>query len=131
MAAHKENGRKFGFTMAAAAGVIGLILLYRHRMTGAFIAGSFAAFFLLFALVAPRLLEPIERVWMAFARVLGGINTRIIMGLLYLLVFVPLGLLFRVFGRDELRRRRVLSVKTNWEVYRKRQLNKRHYENMF
>jgi hypothetical protein len=131
MAARKENGRKFGFTMAAAAGVIGLILLYRHRMIGVIIAGSFAAFFLLFALVAPRLLEPIEKVWMAFSRVLGEINTRIIMGLLYLLIFVPLGLLFRVFGRDELRRRRVLSVKTNWEVYRKRQLNKRHYENMF
>jgi hypothetical protein len=132
MSGYKQNGRKFGFTMAGAFTVFALIFLYKGRMTAVTIFGSLATIFLFFALVAPKLLEPFERVWMAFAHVLGAINTRIIMGLFYVLIFVPLALLFKVIGRDEMRRRRFSSgAETNWDDYRPRQRNARHYENMF
>lgn len=131
MSAYKKNGRKFGFTMAVALAVFALIFLYRHRLTTATVFGFVALFFLLFALLAPRLLEPIEAVWMAIARVMGAINTRIIMGLLYFLIFVPLGFLFKILGRDEMRRRWASHAQTNWDDYRPRQRNARHYENMF
>ncbi len=132
MSVYKQKGRKFGLTMAGAFTIFALIFLYKHRMTVVYTLGGLAAFFLLFALVAPRLLEPIERVWMAFARVLGAINTRIIMGLFYFLFFVPLSLFFKAIGRDEMRRRRWSSgATTNWDDYRPRQRNARHYENMF
>jgi hypothetical protein len=132
MAGHKQNGRKFGFTMACAFTVFALIFLYKQRMTPVWVFGGLAALFLFFALLAPKLLEPVERVWMAFARVLGAINTRIIMGLFYFLFFVPLSLFFKAIGRDEMRRRRWSSgATTNWDDYRPRQRNARHYENMF
>ncbi len=131
MSGYKQNGRKFGFTMAGAWTVFALIFLYKQRMTAVTIFGSLAAVFLFFALVAPKLLEPVERVWMAFARVLGAINTRLIMGLFYLLIFVPLALIFKVVGRDEMRRRWSAGAQTNWDDYRPRQRNARHYENMF
>ncbi|HEX8176769.1 MAG TPA: SxtJ family membrane protein [Pyrinomonadaceae bacterium] len=132
MSGYKQNGRKFGFTMAGAFTVFALIFLYKQRMTVVIVLGSLAALFLLFALAAPKLLEPVERVWMAFARVLGAINTRIIMGLFYILIFVPLSLFFKLIGRDEMRRRRWSSgQQTNWDDYRPRQRNARHYENMF
>lgn len=132
MSGYKYNGRKFGFTMAVAFAVFALIFLYKQRMTVVIVLGSLVALFLLFALVAPKLLEPVERVWMAFARVLGAINTRIIMGLFYFLFFVPLSLFFKLIGRDEMRRRRWSSgAETNWDDYRPRQRNARHYENMF
>ncbi len=131
MSGYKYNGRKFGFTMAIAFTVFALFFLYRQRMTVVTVLGSLAAFFLLFALVAPRVLEPIEKVWMAFARILGAINTRIIMGLFYMLFFVPIALLFKVIGRDEMRRRWTAGSETNWEEYRPRQRDTRHYENMF
>jgi hypothetical protein len=132
MAGYKQNGRKFGFTMAIAFSVFALLFLYKQRTTAATIFGSVAAVFLFFALVAPKLLEPIEKVWMAFARVLGAINTRIIMGLLYFLIFVPISFIFKIFGRDEMRRhRRASNAQTNWDDYRPRQRNARHYDNMF
>jgi hypothetical protein len=132
MSGYKQNGRKFGFTMAIAFTVFALIFLYKQRMTVVTVFGSLAALFLFFALVAPKLLESVERVWMAFARVLGAINTRIIMGIFYLLIFVPLSLFFKIIGRDEMRRRRWSSgATTNWDDYRPRQRNTRHYENMF
>jgi hypothetical protein len=132
MSGYKNNGRKFGFTMAVAFALFASFFLYRRRTTPAIVLGSLAAFFLFFALVAPKILEPVETVWMAFARVLGAVNTRIIMGLFYLLFFVPLSLFFKVVGRDEMRRRRWSSgARSNWDDYRPRQRDQRHYENMF
>ena len=119
--------------MAAVAGVFTLVLLYRHRNTAALVTGGVAAAFTLAALLVPKSLEPVEAAWMAFARVLGAINTRILMSLFYLILILPVGLFQRLFGRDQLKRRRWLagSHTTNWEDYRARQRNERHYENMF
>lgn len=119
--------------MAVAASVFTLLALYRQHPRAAVVLGCVALLFALFALAAPKLLEPLEAAWMAFAQVLGAINTRIIMGLLYFIFIVPLGLLFRLVGRDELKRRRVTggNSSSNWEDYRARQQDARHYENMF
>jgi hypothetical protein len=132
MSQRQLNGRKFGLTMAAVASAIALFLLYRHRTAGAMITGSVGAALTVAALIAPRLLEPIEAAWMAFARVLGAINTRLIMALFYFLLIIPLGLFLRLIGKDEMKRRHWLKGHTtNWEDYRERQRNERHYENMF
>ena len=119
--------------MAIPACAFALFALYRHHTRAAAILGVVAALFVLFALVAPKLLVPVEAAWMAFARILGAINTRIIMGLLYFIFIVPLSLIFRIIGRDEMKRRRVAdsSGSSNWEDYRPRQHDVRHYENMF
>jgi uncharacterized membrane protein (DUF485 family) len=117
--------------MAVAACLFALLALYRHHTRAAAILGIVAAAFLLFALIAPKLLEPVEAAWMAFARVLGAINTRIIMGLLYFLFIFPLGLIFKLFGRDEMKRRWRAQGGSNWEDYRARQRDTRHFENMF
>lgn len=117
--------------MAVAACVFALLVLYRQHTRAAAILGIVAAAFALFALIAPKLLEPLEAVWMAFARVLGAINTRIIMGLLYLIFIVPLALIFKLFGRDEMKRRWQAGSGSNWEDYRARQRDTRHFENMF
>ena len=42
---------------------------------------------------------------MTIGYMLGWVNTRIILGLIYYLVFAPLGLSMRLFGKDSMRRR--------------------------
>ena len=42
---------------------------------------------------------------MKIGHVLGWINTRIILGLVFFVMFAPIALLFRVFGRDPMVRR--------------------------
>lgn len=127
----QRNGRKFGLTMAGVAVVFALLLLYKHRTTGAMVLGAVALIFALLALVLPKLLEPVEAVWMGFAGLLGAINTRLILGLFYFLIFVPLGLIMRIFGRDTMKRRKLAATTTNWEDYRGRQGNEEHFDNMF
>lgn len=57
------------------------------------------------AVLTPTTLRPFYRVWMRFGLIAGFINTRIIMFLLYYLVFVPIGALMTLIGRDALSRR--------------------------
>jgi len=83
-----------------------------------------AALFAVAALVAPRALGPVYRVWMAVGEVLAWINTRIILTLVFFLVVTPTGLVMRLFGRSPLERRR--SGTSYWDdvSYRDRHLEK-------
>jgi hypothetical protein len=107
------------------------IAFFLHRPRPMFVMGSLAVAFTFFAVIAPKLLEPVEIVWMKFAHILGAINTRIIMGIMYFVVIVPMGLVMRAFGKDGMNRQWRSGAKTNWEDYRERQRNTKHYENMF
>ena len=52
----------------------------------------------------PRSLGPTYRVWMAVGQVLGWINTRIILGLIFYGVLTPMGLVRRLFlSKDAMR----------------------------
>jgi len=122
---------KFGFTMMVVLGLIAFFLVYRQRTHLATIFGSISALFLACSLLAPKILGPVEMVWMGLSRLLGAINTRVIMGLLYVFVFVPLGLCFRLVKRDQMRRLWKSGETTNWEDYSARQRNPRHFDNMY
>jgi hypothetical protein len=56
------------------------------------------------ALVWPRSLAQVYRLWMAVGEVFGWINTRLILGVLFYGVFTPIGLLMRLRGQDPMRR---------------------------
>ena len=63
-----------------------------------------ALLFALLALLAPTALTPFYRAWMRFGLIAAFINTRIIMFVLYYALFVPTGLVMKLFGRDALAR---------------------------
>jgi hypothetical protein len=50
------------------------------------------------ALVLPAALRPVYKVWMLFAEALGWVNTRIILSLIFFLIFFPLGVIMRFFN---------------------------------
>lgn len=68
------------------------------------------------ALVSPGVLTIPNRLWMKLGLLLGLIVTPIIMGLLYALTFIPIGLLMRLRGHDPLRRARRAPGESYWIV---------------
>ena len=56
------------------------------------------------ALAWPRSLTRVYRLWMRVGEVLGWINTRMILGALFYLLFTPLGVYMRLRGKDPMRR---------------------------
>jgi hypothetical protein len=102
----RKELRKFGLvTGVGIAGLFGLLfpLLFGRVLplwpwiTGGILVAA--------ALAVPGLLRPFERVWMAVGAVLGWINTRIILGIIFLLAIVPMGLALRMFGKDPMKRK--------------------------
>lgn len=65
-------------------------------------------------LIVPSVLQPVYTVWMKLAHVLGWINTRIILGIIYYSVFLPVRLVFLIIGKDPMRRK----IDKNMTTYR-------------
>jgi hypothetical protein len=55
--------------------------------------------------IMPTALVPAYRAWMWLADVLGWINTRVILGVVFYAVFTPVGFVMRLLRHDPLRRR--------------------------
>ena len=63
-----------------------------------------AAVLVAISLIVPGTLGPLNRVWLFIGHVLGYINTRIILGIIFILIFTPTALLFKLLGKDPMRR---------------------------
>jgi hypothetical protein len=55
-------------------------------------------------LVLPVALGPVYTIWMRFAEALGWVNTRIILSVIFFLIFFPFGVIMRIFN-DPMRRK--------------------------
>lgn len=64
------------------------------------------------ALVLPRSLIHVYRIWMAAGEVLGWINTRVLLCLIFYGLVTPMGIIMRWLGRDPMRRRFERGVET-------------------
>jgi len=81
------------------------------------------------ALIYPLSLKPFYKVWMLFGAVMGWINTRLILGVVFYCVFMPFGLIMKLFGKDLLSRKLDNSL-TTYRVIHKDQ-EKDNMENPF
>ena len=60
---------------------------------------------LLFGLTSPRLLYYPYKFWMKLGLALGWVNSRVILGLVYIIVLLPIAFVMRLIGYDPLRTR--------------------------
>ncbi|MFT5813418.1 MAG: hypothetical protein ACI9VT_001166 [Psychroserpens sp.] len=83
----------------------------------------------LFALVAPSWLKGVYYVWMKIGGVLGWLNTRIILTIVFYCLILPTGLLLMLLGKDPMMRK----LNTNATSYRvmKKKRHRTHMERPF
>ncbi len=108
--------RKFGLT-----GRPGVLLAF--GLAGA-VAGSTAEWgiypiyvggaLVLLGAVFPRILKPVYVGWMAVALAIGAVMTVVLLTVFFLLVVTPVGLFFRLIGRDVLQRKFDRKAATYW-----------------
>lgn len=92
--------------------MVGAVLLliaawnyWQGRPTVTAITGGIGALLTAIGLLSPWASRKFYVGWMAFAGVLGYINSRILLSLMFYLVIAPYGYVMRFFGRDILHRR--------------------------
>ncbi|MEM1115037.1 MAG: SxtJ family membrane protein [Bacteroidota bacterium] len=109
--------RQFGLVVGAVLLAVAAVLAWRAGWSLSPVArvllGGGGTLVLLGA-VAPRVLRPVHRVWMALAFALGFVMTRVILTLAFALAFVPMGLVLRLLGKDLLRRRLDPEAESYW-----------------
>lgn len=99
------QARKTALLVAGVLAVAAAFFWYRERQTPALVCASTGVFLLLIGLFVPPLAKLFHRGWMRFALALGYVNSRIILTLVYVFIFVPYGIVSRLFRRDPLHRR--------------------------
>ncbi len=62
------------------------------------------------AILFPAGLRPVYNIWMKIGHAIGWVNTRLILGLLFYLMVLPMGLVMRLFGKAPMTRKRDKSV---------------------
>jgi hypothetical protein len=102
--AGRRQLRSFGFLVGGVFAVLGAWPAVVHGQPPLFWALAIAALLVLPAAVYPPLLAHPYRAWMAVGRVVGWINTRIILAVFFYLVLTPVGLVLRWMGKDPMRR---------------------------
>jgi hypothetical protein len=113
--------RSFGLVFAFVFTVVGLWPTFRIATLPAVSLGSarlwalaVAAIFLLAAFAAPSILRPLNTLWFKFGLLLGRVMNPLVMGVIFFLVFVPFGLVMRLFGKDLLRLRLDREAPSYW-----------------
>jgi len=100
-----QDLRKFGLVFAGGLALFfGLLLPWLFERPWPVWPWVGAGVFAGTGLATPGVLRPFYYVWMKLGHVLGWINTRIILGLVFFILFAPIALLLRLFGKDPLQR---------------------------
>ena len=108
--------RQFAATgCAAGAGFAVWYGFGQGNLTAAIACASAAAALGLIGLVRPRLLRPVFVGWMVVAFPVGWVVSSVLLAALYYGLFTPVGLLFRLAGRDRLALRRPAGRASYWE----------------
>lgn len=102
---NKKELRDFGLlTGAIVAALFGLLLPW---IRGHFLPPwpwIIAVILWFLAVLAPATLKPVYQVWMRIGLGLGWVNTRIILGLVFYGLIMPMGAIMRLLNRDPMAR---------------------------
>ncbi len=95
----KKEVKKFGFLVGGVLIVISIFMIWKEIAYYQILLIISAALILL-AVIIPKVLKPIYKIWMTLAVILGWIMTRVILTILFYLIVTPIGVIGRLFGKQ-------------------------------
>ena len=113
----REFGILVGFTFPILIGWI-LPSLGGHSFRAWTLWISIPSLFL--AIFKPDLLFYPYNTWMKLGNILGWLNSRIILGLVFLFILQPIAYIMRIFGHDPLKLKKI-----NQKSYREKRVNQK------
>lgn len=109
---------------------IGKLPSHDAARTTAYVLWALAAYCGVFAAIAPAAVKPIYVVLTIVTFPIGLVVSFLVMAVVYYLVLTPVGLVFKLIGRDSMTRRFDPSAETYW-IERRRPESVRRYFRQF
>ena len=106
--------RSFGILMGSVFSIVSLVLFLKGLDWWCYGFGSVALLLFIFAFWIPLSLNIFYRKWMRFAEVIGVFNMKLILGFVYLICFSFLGFVFRIIGKDPMKRKFDAKTDSYW-----------------
>ena len=126
----KSDLRKFEITFGIILLIVSGFLFWKEKESlQIFLAIGIILF--LTAIALPSVLKPVFWIWMIFAIILGWFMTRVILSLLFFLIFTSIGLILRLFGNQFLELRWDKSKESYWNFRTNEHLQNENYEKQF
>ena len=126
----KSDLRNFGIIVGIILLIISGFLFWKEKESfQIFLAIGITLF--LTAVALPSVLKPVYWIWMIFGIILGWFMTRVILSLLFYVVFTSIGLTLRFFGKQFLELRLDKSKESYWNYRTNEHLQKENYEKQF
>ena len=79
-----------------------IFLVISYKLNWNYLTLILFGFFLFFSLVKPRFFEysKILPIWIKFGEIIGKINSKIIIFIMFFGLFTPIGLILKILGKD-------------------------------
>jgi hypothetical protein len=121
--------RSFGLSVGGVFLAVAGFSAWRGYMVRAEVVGAVGTLLMAAAVVRPRSLARLSRGWARLGGAIGWFNSRVLLTVMFALIFTPFGIVARAIGKDPLGRRR--STGSGWSTYPDRFLDSKHYERLF
>lgn len=115
----KKQIRTFGIGLTAVISIIAGLQIYWGRPEigiGLFIA---CAIILILLIFTPTILIPLYKLVLRVSKWIGVVTTPVMLGLVFYLVFAPVGIVLRLIKRDILDKRFDVSCDSYWKAKEK------------
>lgn len=126
----KTTLRKFGLTVGTVLLIVGIVL-YLTGKSSSVVFGGAGVLLILFGLILPNILKPLNKIWMTLAVILGWFMSRVILIILFYLIITPIGFLLKIAGKDFLNLQTDNDKNSYWEKREKKVTEKIDYERQF
>jgi hypothetical protein len=92
--------KEFALLMAGViGGVFGCLIPYFKAGNVAVIPIGIALSLIALGFLSPSLLKPVYQLWMKLGHILGWVNSRILLSLLFFVLIMPMSILLKIFGK--------------------------------
>lgn len=121
--------RKFGFNLGLGLNILGCILFYRHKEQFIWFSaiGSIA---LVSAVACPKMLAPLKKFLDGLLFVVSWFTSMLSLSVVFYLIFAPIGILLRIFGKDLLNEKMDKKASSYWIKRKPGVFSEKYYEGM-
>ena len=126
---HPNPERAFGLSVGTVLLLIAAFAVWRGRILTAEALAVVGTLLVVLGYLRPMLLYWPSKAWWRLALALGYVNARVILTVAFVVMFVPMGFVWRLIGRDPLARRQ--GHWRGWQSYPARYRDRNHFSRMY